>query len=203
MGASRTHFTLEEMFRLLALQRLLIFNKLCLKDCIIKLFSAGPLQIVDNIILDSFIEELGLLRDCAEVLSKAVNVVVFNVLAIDDYASFAALIEAQQQFEDSGLSASRGAHNDYLLALLDVEGDVLQSGLVSIFVLEAHVSEGDFSLELPVYSLGAACQLELVLVLQVDELEQLVGDHLQPAQVGDVLRVVAGDHARKKDQEDR
>ena len=116
MGASRTHFTLEEMFRLLALQRLLIFNKLGLKDCITKLFSAGPLQIVDNIILDSFIEQFRLLWDSAEVLSKAVNVVVFNLLAIDDYASFAALIEAQQQFEDSGLSASRGDHNAYLLA---------------------------------------------------------------------------------------
>ena len=161
------------------------------------------MQIVDDVILDCLVEEFRLLRDSAKMLPKAVNIVVFNVLAIDDYASFAALIKAQQQFEDSGLSASRGADNAYLLALLDVEGDVLQSVLVSVFVLEAHVSEGDSSLELPVYSLGAACQLELVLVLQVDELEQSVGDHLQPAQVGDVLRVVAGDHARKEDQEDR
>jgi hypothetical protein len=113
----------------------------------VDLFLGGVGVVVCNVVLDGVVEEFGLLRHSAEVLTQTVNVIVCNGSAVDRYFTFSAAVEPQQQFEDGGFAAARRAHKIHPFTSRNIEGNVFEGRLFPALVLEPYISKGYISFD--------------------------------------------------------
>jgi hypothetical protein len=121
---------------------------LCSAGSSVDLFLADIREVVCNVVLDGVVEEFGLLRHSAEVLTQTVNVIVCNGSTVYRDFAISAAVESQQQFEDGGLTAPRRTHKIHPFPSRNIEGDVFECRLFPAFVLEPHIFESNIPLDL-------------------------------------------------------
>jgi hypothetical protein len=107
----------------------------------------GVEAIVDDIFFDAVVEEHRFLADHSHAGSQVVDVVVFDVYAIDEDLPHVGVVEALQKLMNGRFAAARGTNEAYLLPSLDLEAEIFEDGLISGGVLESHISEDDVSVD--------------------------------------------------------
>jgi len=104
--------------------------------------AAGVGPAVGDVVVQRVVEQHGVLRHDADGLAQAVLGHVAHVLAVDQYAAAADVVETEQQTRQGGFAAAAGADHGHLAPGGDREVHIEQDGALGV-VGEADVLEAD------------------------------------------------------------
>ncbi len=109
------------------------------------LFGGGGVA-VEDVIVDSVVEEEGVLIHDADVITEGGLLNAFDIMPINEDAAFFGIVEAHEEGEEGGLPCSTWTDEGVAFPRFDSEIDALDGG-DAFLVVEGEVFEGDLALD--------------------------------------------------------